>query len=255
MINDRLFRSLIDAPARLLIFDFDGTLVDIASSPDKIEPDPNLPKYLDVLTRYPMTNIAVLSGRALDQLETYLSGLPNVALAGSHGASIRMPGCKKESLIKDDIGHKQLSVFTRLLAESVSGLSGIIIEEKEASVAMHYRLAQEKDALAARNAFLLHAKEIKGLKDYETLEGKMVLELRSKKVNKGLAVRLMCERILPSKDALVVYFGDDITDIDAFRALPSGSIRVAIGETISNLADYVLNSPQELLDLIRRFQT
>lgn len=255
MIDDQLFKSLIAAAARLLIFDFDGTLVDIASSPDQIEPDPNLPVYLDSLSRYPMTNIAVLSGRTLHQLETYLPGMLNVTLAGSHGAWIRMPGCKKESLIKDDVDRRQLLVFTRLLAESVSGLSGIIIEEKEASVAMHYRLAQEKDALAARNVFRLHAKEIEGLKDYETLEGKMVLELRSKKVNKGLAVKLMCERILPSKDALVIYFGDDITDIDAFRALPSGSIRVAIGETISNLADYVLNSPQELLDLIRRFLT
>lgn len=240
------------AEALLLLFDFDGTLVSIAPTPRSIKPHPELSTYLDALSRRYLTNVAILSGRTLEDLETYIPVTLGIALAGAHGAVIRMPGKEKTTLFGDAVILSELTYFAHMLKKSILNLPGISIEDKGISVAMHYRLSKEKDALEARRLFLFQAAQLKSFKHLQVLEGKMVLELRPKDVGKGVAVTFLCGEFLPSRKALVVYFGDDTTDIDAFKALPSGSIRVAIGKKISNLADYVLESPQELLEIIRR---
>jgi trehalose 6-phosphate phosphatase len=248
-----LLERLRMADSLLLLFDFDGTLVEIAPSPDGIKPHPELLRLLERLSERPMTNVAVLSGRTLQQLETYIPSTLNVALAGSHGAQVRMPGDKDKvvSLFNSPDTIKELSLFAASIAP-LSDLPGILIEEKGTSIAMHYRLAEPEIAGDACRRFISQAEQLKNFKDLEILEGKMVLEIRPKDVNKGSAVRFLCREFLPSEQALVACFGDDVTDIDAFRALPQGSIRIAIEKTIANLADYMLESPQELLEIIRR---
>jgi trehalose 6-phosphate phosphatase len=257
--NEELFEKLRDARSLLLLFDFDGTLVDIAPTPDSIKPANDLDDLLNSLSKRALTNVGVISGRDISDLDINLLNIKEIALAGCHGAEIKLPG-KNEELLVDQASVKSYIVRLREGLKIYSNEPGILFEEKPCSLAMHFRLAEEPLKTLAKNEFISRAIELineKGEEDeegkkMEILEGKMLLEFKPKHVNKGTAVRYLLEHFLPEKGAICVYFGDDTTDLDAFAALPEYSIKVAVGEKIAREADYSIHSPEDLRNLIRR---
>jgi trehalose-phosphatase len=234
----------------LLLFDFDGTLIDIASTPDKIEVTPELKLLLRQLTERPFTNAAILSGRSLTELHEYLPASIPLAFAGCHGCELQMPGEVEESILDDEEIQFDLDEFA-LSLEELSDWPGILIEHKGCAVALHYRMADETTIEHATEEFYSRAEQLPNYEEMEIIEGKMVLELRPSGMNKGIAVEFITQNFMPSVEALVVYFGDDITDIDGFNALPEGSLKVSIGEKIAPYANFILDSPDELIQVIK----
>lgn len=246
-----LAQKLQSTPGLLLIFDFDGTLAEIAPTPDAVVLNPDTVLLLRKLLERPLTNLAVISGRSIEYLRKHIPASLDVALAGCHGCEFEMPGQIEESILDDEEIFEDLETFA-LGLKDLESWQGIIVENKGCAVAMHYRLAEENQALHARDEFYSRASALKRFEDMEVIEGKKVIELRPFGINKGVAVRFLADSYRPSSDSLTAYFGDDTTDLDAFQALPENSIRVAIGSKIANEADYVLASPKELLETIRR---
>jgi trehalose 6-phosphate phosphatase len=199
-------------PSRLLddaalFLDFDGTLVELADTPDAIAVPDQLCPLLGRLAERLSGRLAIVSGRAIADLERHLGPL-TFAISGSHGLELRFADGRCAS-IEVPAALEEARAALRLFAE---GRPGLLIEEKPASVALHYRGAPEREetALALVNALAART----GL----TLQpGKMVVELRPPGADKGDAIRrLMAEPAFAGKRP--VFVGDDLTDEHAFAA-------------------------------------
>lgn len=197
--------SLLDGAA--LFLDFDGTLVELAETPDAISVSPTLGALLRSLSAKLGGRIALVSGRSIADLERHLecSGL---GLSGSHGLELRL---RDGSHVPLAAGY-DLSDARERIAALAEGTPGLLVEYKPFGVALHYRQAPEAEQKAAK--LLSEIAQRTGL----TLQrGKMVVELRPPGADKGDAVRaFMTEPDFAGARPLFV--GDDLTDEHAFRA-------------------------------------
>lgn len=194
------------APAALFL-DFDGTLVELADAPGAIAVPRGLKPLLDRLAGRLEGRLAIVSGRAIDDLEGHLGGCALV-LSGSHGAELlysdgrRIPVSAPPGLAG---AREEMHRFA-------AGSAGLLVEDKPAGVALHYRLAPEREQAVA--AFV---EDLAGRSGLALQHGKMVAELRPVGTDKGAALRrLMAEP--PFAGARPVFVGDDLTDEHAFEA-------------------------------------
>ena len=219
-----------------LFLDFDGTLVDIAPSPEEIAVPATLPQALMRLAGCEDGRLALVSGRTVDNLRCHLGSLP-LALSGSHGAELfKADGSR--------IGAEP-PPFPRNAGNALEGFArrhnGIEYEPKKYGAALHYRLAPELEAAA--NAF---AGEVAAANELRLKHGKCVVELVLGNANKGDAVQaFMSQREFSG--ARPVFVGDDLTDEDGFHAvIQLGGFGVIVGERRQTQAQYRLPAPAML---------
>ena len=204
----------------LLFLDYDGTLAPLVDDPAAARPHPAVPDLVAALAdAHP---VVVVTGRDLAALGRLLP-VP-VRAVGLHGVEEGTLG----GAVQRTALEAHAAGLARLRAAVPDG-AGIVLEDKGAGFAVHYRAAP--DEAAARAALDLWAA---GAPDgLVPIWGKKVVELRPEGVSKGTAVaRLAAEH----PDRTPVYLGDDVTDEDAFRALaawrtPSVTVKVGEGET------------------------
>jgi trehalose 6-phosphate phosphatase len=229
-------KALDDAYA--LFLDFDGTLVDIVERPDAVAVDPAVPVILMRLQERLNGAVAIISGRSVSFLDDRLS--PHVYdIAGLHGLEHRIAG---ELHLCDPDDHPQLRRMVGRLHEAIAGKTGVLIEDKGCSVAIHWRLApQEKEfALATAQA----AVEALG-SEYRLQHGKAVAEILPSAAGKGRVI----ERFLhasPYKGRKPIFVGDDLTDENGFKTVNAHgglSIRIGAGETVAKVR---LGTPADL---------
>ncbi|HET9638617.1 MAG TPA: trehalose-phosphatase [Allosphingosinicella sp.] len=190
-----------------LFLDFDGTLVELAEAPGAIAVPSGLAPLLDRLSARLDGRLAIVSGRALDDLRRHLGGSAAV-LSGSHGAELHYADGRSIPVSAPP----GLAAARESIRRFASGDDGLLVEDKPAGIALHYRLAPERAEEA--DAFLEALARRSGL---ALQRGKMVAELRPHGADKGEALRrLMAEP--PFAGARPVFVGDDLTDEDAFRA-------------------------------------
>lgn len=223
-----------------LFFDFDGTLVDLAATPDGVVVDHFLIERLDRLAECLPGRVAIVSGRSIAQLDALLGDAAyRFAIAGSHGAERRTPEdghiLPERPTALEDAG-AEMSAFALL--------NGLVFEAKSLGVALHFRARPtfESDALA----FAQHLAHEHGL----TLQqGKMMVELRAPG-DKGEGLRALMERPAMA-GTLPLFFGDDVTDEDGFEAARAlGGAGVLIGDPRPTAATYRLNDVAALRDWI-----
>lgn len=219
-----------------LFLDFDGTLVEIAPTPETILVPQGLATRLEVLSRRLGGRLALVSGRSTANIAAHLGSLA-VARAGSHGVE-RV----------DARGARIGSAPARLPAEITEAMqafaaehAGVECELKSLGAALHYRAAPQHEhaaiAFAERQA-VMHGLWVK--------LGKCVVELVNRGVDKASAVRaFMGEE--PFAGAVPVFVGDDVTDEDGFRAARElGGFGVVVGARDGTLASHSLQSPAKV---------
>jgi trehalose 6-phosphate phosphatase len=225
-------QSGADQPApRLALFtDFDGTLVDLAETPDDISVPEGLADELDMAAERFGHALAVVTGRRIADIDLYL-GQPGFAVAGSHGAERRRAD---GSLI---VPTENLMAGAEAIAEHlrpfVEAHEGLILEVKDAAVALHFRQAPEQDEASAE-AIREAVAEVGG---FSIITGKSVYEARPSGIDKGEAVRAFM-REAPFAGRLPIFIGDDVTDEDGFRAaqeLGGVGIKLGSGDTSARL--------------------
>lgn len=211
------FRAALGGRRPAVFLDYDGTLTPIVDRPqDAILSAEGRAAVAALAARLP---VAVVSGRDRADVET-LVGLPDLIYAGSHGFDIRVPG-------RGAVAHAGLTGHDALLdrAEArlragLDPLPGALVERKAFSIAAHYRLVAEADYPAFRAVLddLLAGEP--GLKEKP---GKKVVELQPAiDWDKGKAVLHLREALdLAGPDIVPLFFGDDVTDEDAFAVLPA----------------------------------
>lgn len=209
--------SLLDGAA--LFLDFDGTLVELAEGPDAIEVSPHLPSLLRRLGERLEGRIGIISGRSIESLERHLD-CSGFAISGSHGLELRHADGTRFAP-DEPAGLEAARAEVQRFAD---GQEGLVVEEKPAGLAVHYR----KAPAAAKNvdAFMDEVAAGHGL---SVQHGKMVAELRPHGADKGDALRaLMREPNFAGKRP--VFVGDDLTDEHAFEAAAAmGGAGVLVG--------------------------
>lgn len=219
-----------------LFLDLDGTLLDIAQTPDAVVVPDGMVDDLSAAARALDGALAIVSGRLLAEVDQLLAPLVLPA-AGEHGAVIRLPDGSYDELdcrIPYDW-------IVALLAAS-KGMTGVQIERKAHSVVAHYRLApkymEELREISARLVSLAP-------ESFEILEAKMAIELRPRTVSKARAVnRLMqCPAF---KGRLPVFVGDDLTDDDGFKAAE------AMGGLAIDVFQRFAGRPKDVRDWLKR---
>jgi len=220
-----------------LFLDFDGTIVEIAESPDAVRVDG---KHVALLRRLAVCldgRVAIISGRPAGQVRDLLQA-KGMTVVGSHGLEFLWSD-GRTSIAERPRGLKRA---TQAMSELAGRHPGCLVEEKPLGVALHYRLSpraeEEGIALAVRLAPEL------GL---QLQHGKMMVELRAAGGDKGSAVRaLMREKDFAGTRP--VFLGDDLTDEPAFLAARAlGGAGVLIGQARSSAATFRLAGVQDAL--------
>jgi trehalose 6-phosphate synthase/phosphatase len=242
-LKTALLRHYDRSAHRLLLFDYDGTLVPFASHPQLAKPDRELMNLLAILGADPRNELVLLSGRDKATLEDWFGSL-RIGLVAEHGAWIKEPD-KPWEMIKSlatDWKPKLLPIL-KLYAERVAGT---FVEEKEFSIVWHYRNADpERGTLAARELsddLLAFTANI----DVQVLQANKAVEVKNAGIHKGIA----SQRWL-SQAALdfVLAVGDDRTDEDMFTVLPDSAYSIRVGLRPTK-ARFQLRAAEEVLQLL-----
>lgn len=231
----------IDFVRDALLLDVDGTLLDIAPTPDAVWVPESLREDLRKLNVLFEDAIAFLSGRPVSDIDNRFLPL-RLTTAGCHGAEMRLHENGAVRQTAPPLSLDVLSFFKDIDAR----FPGVIVENKIYTLAFHYRGAPQAEAPLLA---LLRERLAKLPPDFELLEGKAVAEIKSGMFNKGTALaQIMREK--PFAGRRPVFFGDDTTDVDALHALPEfGGVGISVGQLLPN-ARGMIASPAQLRGLL-----
>lgn len=242
--RDGLLKNYFHSNKRLVLLDYDGTLV---SHKDKLElasPDEEIIEILAALSTDERNDLVIISGRDKNIMDEWFGRLP-IHLVAGHGVWIRKKG-KKWTLIENlDDGWKE--AIRAVLELYVNRTPGSFIEEKDFSLAWHYRKC-DPDFAAVRLAELRET--LLGLTEnlnIGIMDGNKVLEIKDTTVNKGRAASLWIDEV---PQEFILSIGDDWTDEDMFSILPEYSYSLKVGYGPTN-ANYYLNNVEEVRKLLR----
>lgn len=228
-----------DGPLALFL-DFDGTLVEIAATPDGIAVPEQLGDHLFALAARLEGRLALVSGRAIADLERHLGPL-RIARAGSHGAARERADGSTLGALAQALPEGAMAALRDFAAAH-----GFALEEKQHGAALHYRARPELEPHGVRFAEALarsHALEVK--------RGKSVIELVRPGASKAGAVRAFMQEP-PFAGSRPVFIGDDITDEDGFAAAAeAGGFGILVGDRSPTAARYQLPDPAAVHDWLR----
>ena len=234
---------LLRASRRVLLFlDFDGTLAPIVEIPEQAEMLPETRVILERLRQNDLCSVVIVSGRALIDIRERV-GLANLIYAGNHGLEISGGGL---NFVEPEAVQriKLLGELLRRLRERLHHVPGVAIENKVLTATIHFRRVQRGGRDEIRKAVYEEVAFYDRI--FRVTQGLQVLEIRPRvDWNKGTAVRWI-EGMRGSADTFTFYIGDDMTDEDAFAALPEG-ITIRVGQATGTAARYYLEGQESVV--------
>lgn len=209
-----------------ILLDVDGTILDLAPTPREVFVSHELRDTLGRLWKHTGGAVAFVSGRPVTELDLIFSPLQLPSIGG-HGAELRtVPGAIPEAPRLPPLDAR----IKREFAKIAEAGPGIILEDKGYSLALHYRLAPEKERVVREAATKIAASLPAAL--IELLPGKLVLEIKQTGFTKATAVReLMTYQ--PFSGRRPIFIGDDVTDLGVFEVLPVfDGISISVGRKV-----------------------
>lgn len=228
---------------RLLILDYDGTLVPFAAYPEAARPPQKLLQVLRSLATDSRNELLLATGRDRATLNQWFKGVP-MGLAGEHGAWIKEwnGDWKIQQTLPLDWKPKLLPIL-EMFAHRVPGA---FVEEKEFSLVWHYRTADPAQGSAAARELADHLVVFTASIDLQVLRGNKAIEIRKAGVNKGSAVQ---QWLAKNDFGFILAIGDDLTDEDMFAVLPPWAYSFRVGDRRTH-ARFRLQSPEEVVQLL-----
>lgn len=221
------------AGKRLLLLDYDGTLVPFAPLPHLARPDAALKDLIHRLCANPRNVVVLISGRDHLTLQEWF-GAEALHMVAEHGAWIRPAGGEWGLFKPVDSAWKE--TLLPLFRMYVGRLPGSLLEEKDYSLAWHYRGAEPELGHARAKELVDDLTQYTANFDVQVLEGKKVVEIRNTGINKGEAALALLQSHQPG---FVLSLGDDQTDEDVFKVLPPDAATIRVG-TLFSKARYSL---------------
>jgi len=224
--------------------DYDGTLVPFAPEPKLAPPDREILHLLQMLSN--RAEIVLMTGRGKQNLEDWFP-IPNIHLVAEHGVWVRPRGQNWSILKPLNVSWKEKIIS--LMNLYAARLPGAFVEEKEFSVAFHFRQSDPEIASMQVKELADNLVHLTGNTDVHVLSGSKVLEVRSTGVDKGTSGLYFLSRGIHD---FILAVGDDWTDEDLFRALPEEAISIKVGLSPSH-AQYNVRSSFEVRELLQDF--
>jgi trehalose 6-phosphate synthase/phosphatase len=249
-LSERLLAPILErfgkAEKRLLFLDYDGTLAGFHVDPKKASPDEELFQLLDALSQQKNTELFLVSGRDKNTFEDwFLHKKYNMIV--EHGVWISRRGEKFKML--ENIKNDWMENIRPVLESFVDRTPGSFIEEKNFSLAWHYRKTDPDFGNLRASELNTVLTSLIANDDLSVLNGNKVMEIKSSNVNKGRATA----RVLGEGDYDFVFaIGDDWTDEFMFQELPKETVTVKVGRQKTH-ARYYLDSIKEVRGLLRKF--
>ena len=229
-------------PRAALFLDLDGTLIEIAARPDQVRVPPDLPALIERLSQAHDGALAVVSGRTLADLDRLLAPWQGAA-AGLHGGERR----RADGRVERAADAPAASAIARLrprLAALAGPAPGVFIEDKGAALAVHYRVAPEREGALRAAARALAAEFAPALR---LLDGRMVFEFRPASASKAGAIAAFLAEP-PFRGRRPVFLGDDATDEDGFLEVGRrGGMAIRVGGLGDSAAHFTLPSVRAAL--------
>lgn len=242
-IKNEMIKRYDAAKSVLFLLDYDGTLTPLKKRPELAVPDNELIQLLKNLRNREGNVVVIVSGRDKTVMERWLGNL-DIQLVAEHGALIKRKNKWAKSV---DLSGEWKSAVLPVFEKYVDRTAGSFIEEKEFSLAWHYRNAgPDIGSLRTANmkSELFHILNNFGL---SMLSGHKVVEVKSKFINKGTAALTF---IKEKKWDMIIAAGDDATDEELFNILPYFAYSIRIGFTPSK-ANYNLESCEEFRAILK----
>jgi trehalose 6-phosphate synthase/phosphatase len=223
LIEQKLLKAYRSAKKRLLLLDYDGTLIPFSRRPEHAKPDDDILGLLKKLEEKDGNEVVVISGRDNQTIHNWFQRL-NVGYIAEHGVWVceKNGQCTEIEHLRQDWKEEIRSV----LELYVDRTPGSFIEEKDYSLVWHYRRADPEFAL-------MRVAELKELLmkltenfDLGIIEGNRALEVKNAGINKGRAALNWIKK----KDwDFILAVGDDVTDEDIFEVLPDHAYSIIVG--------------------------
>ncbi|MFK8056125.1 MAG: bifunctional alpha,alpha-trehalose-phosphate synthase (UDP-forming)/trehalose-phosphatase [Saprospiraceae bacterium] len=228
---------------RLLMLDYDGTLMGFQTDPQAVFPDPELLELLEVLAKAEGNTLIINSGRDHITLEKWLGHL-GTDMAAEHGVWQRRNGKWHQAPGMTNTWKERVM---EVLDGMVERTPGSFIEEKEYSLAWHYRKADKELGAKRVREFREVLSYLTSNLDLQVLEGHKVVEIKNAGVNKGKAAASWVEE---NNFDFAITIGDDHTDEDTFKAMPEGAYTIKVGQGATEAKYQVEN-----VDKVRKLLT
>ena len=254
-----IIERLKSARTFLLFADYDGTLTPIVDRPEDAILSDEMRRSLRLLSILPNFTVGVISGRSLKDTINRV-GLISVVYAGNHGMEIKElsgitevdPEILKTKPLIDDLHRK--------LVSNLRQIPGAIIEHKERTLSIHYRLVSENMMQKLRTLFDDTVGDAVKAGTVRITHGKKVFEVRpAVDINKGTTLRNLIDKYkrgnsIDSTTLLPIYIGDDLTDEDGFHAVEEygNGLSVFVGAPqTQSAARYYLHSTAEVNEFLK----
>ncbi|HPM32419.1 MAG TPA: bifunctional alpha,alpha-trehalose-phosphate synthase (UDP-forming)/trehalose-phosphatase [Chryseolinea sp.] len=233
------------AERRVLFLDYDGTLVPFAQNPQLAIPDSNLLNLLREIKADEKTEVVIISGRNQAILESWFKDI-NLTLVAEHGASVKLSGLDWTHKNKDETDWK--AIVRQTLQLFVSRSPGSMLEEKNFSLAWHYRGVDPDLGFVRSREMLDNLYHLIRNSHLNVIDGNKVIEVREAGIDKGSAALKVLETFQAD---YVLAIGDDKTDEDMFKALhhKGTTVKVGLGAT---QAHYNLRNQHAVLPFLKR---
>ncbi|QRR00470.1 bifunctional alpha,alpha-trehalose-phosphate synthase (UDP-forming)/trehalose-phosphatase [Dyadobacter sandarakinus] len=222
------------ASRRILFFDYDGTLAPIVPDPAKAIVSEDVKKLLMQIAK--RDTVVIISGRDRHFLTSLFDDLP-AHLIAEHGALIRSQG-SKEWVLNEQYEENWKDSIRPIMEMYEKRCPGAFVEEKETSLAWHYRMADDKDYASRRAQELLWQLKsfIQPELNLQVIDGSKVVEVKKTAFNKGTAARAFVE---DGQYDFILAIGDDTTDEDMFEILPDTAFTIKIGDALSAARNHI----------------
>src|SRR5690606_39768892 len=224
--KDEVLNAYRNAKNRLLILDYDGTLVGFKKVIEQAYPDEELYQVLDQLSSNNKNHLAIISGRNHETMEHWF-GSKKYNLIAEHGAWSKnnqeweqIPGLS--NAWKEEV-HQLMDAFS-------DRTPGSFVEEKSYSLVWHYRNVQKGLGALIGNELMDNLRYMTAPHGLQLLSGNKVIEVKNAEINKGKATLKLLDY---DQYDFILAIGDDYTDEDIFKAVPEDAVSIKVGTDIS----------------------
>jgi trehalose 6-phosphate synthase/phosphatase len=247
VVKNDILDAYKNAKNRLLILDYDGTLVGFKKQIEQASPDQELYQLLDRLSDSDKNHLAIISGRNHETMEHWF-GTKKYNLIAEHGAWsrsnqewVQIPGLS--NTWKEEV-HQLMDAFS-------DRTPGAFVEEKSYSLVWHYRNVQKGLGSLIGNELMDNLRYMTAPHGLQLLGGNKVIEVKNAEVNKGKATLKLLDQ---DEYDFILAIGDDYTDEDIFKALPDDAVSIKVGTDIS-AARYFVENYNEVRSLLNELST
>ncbi len=234
---------------RILFFDYDGTLAPIVADPAKAIVTKEVKA---LISKFAVSDtVVIISGRDRHFLSELFLDLP-VHIIAEHGALIKAKG-STEWILNEDYEENWKETIKPIMEVYAKRCPGAVVEEKETSLAWHYRTADDREYATRRAQELVWQ-----LKNYiqpelnlQIIDGNKVVEVKKTAFNKGTAAKALVET---GDFDFIMAMGDDKTDEDMFIELPDTAYTIKVGDVLSAAKSH-LRSQEEVFMFLSKIMS